>query len=94
MSRFNSLVFRCADNFKNLCELPILFYAVVALSIIAGAVTPLTVQLAWLFVAGRAVHSAIHCTYNAVPHRFAVYFGSALVLWAMWALLAAHVFAQ
>ena len=36
--------------------------------------------LAWLYVALRYAHSAIHCTYNRVMHRFAVFIASMLVL--------------
>jgi hypothetical protein len=44
--------------------------------------------LAWIFVALRAVHSAIHLTYNSVVHRFTVYAISTAVVFAMWMLLA------
>ncbi|NIR28661.1 MAG: hypothetical protein GWN84_04945 [Gammaproteobacteria bacterium] len=44
--------------------------------------------LAWAFVAARAAHSAIHCVYNWVVHRFAAYMAGTLVLWALWIWLA------
>ena len=45
----------------------------------------------WLFVALRAVHSAIQCTYNKVMHRFSVYFASTVLLFALWAWLAVEL---
>jgi hypothetical protein len=38
----------------------------------------------WLFVGLRALHSAIHCTYNNVLHRFYVYVTSTVLLFALW----------
>lgn len=73
-----------ADNFSNLFEVPILFYVLCTLAFSTQAVTPLLVAGAWAFVALRAIHSLIHCTYNRVMHRFLVYVLSTLVLFAMW----------
>ncbi len=49
--------------------------------------TPLSLGLAWAYVALRVVHSAIHCGYNRVMHRFYAFLASNLVLWALWAWL-------
>ena len=77
-----------ADNFRNLFETPVLFYAAV-LTVYAAALTSLPlVVLAWLYVALRVVHSAIHCTYNKVMHRFRAYAASLFVLWAIWGVIA------
>ena len=77
-----------ADNFRNLFETPVLFYAAV-LTVYAAALTSLPlVVLAWLYVALRVVHSAIHCTYNKVMHRFRAYGASLFVLWAIWGVIA------
>ena len=72
-----------AYNFRNLLELPILFYALCLLLYVTGMADTLDLLAAWLFVALRVVHSAIHCTVNIVSYRFYVYFASALVLWVM-----------
>lgn len=80
---------RAADNFRNLFELPVLFYTAIALALYTGAGgTPILV-LAWVFVALRVLHSAIHCTYNKVIHRFRAYVFGGFVLWALWAVLLA-----
>jgi hypothetical protein len=79
---------RAADNFRNLFELPVLFYlALVVAALTAQTDTPVLV-LAWLFVALRIVHSAIHCGYNKVMHRFQAYLAGGMVLWLLWAVLA------
>jgi hypothetical protein len=79
---------RASDNFRNLFELPVLFYMALAVAALTGQVNIATVSLAWLFVALRIVHSAIHCTYNKVMHRFSAYLAGGLVLWALWGVLA------
>jgi hypothetical protein len=77
-----------ADNFRNLFELPVLFYVALLLAAQTQQVTTLTLGLAWLFVALRVVHSAIHCTYNKVMHRFYAYLAGGSALWLLWAVLA------
>jgi hypothetical protein len=79
---------RAADNFRNLFELPVLFYLALVVAALTRQVTATTVALAWAFVALRIAHSAIHCTYNKVMHRFYAYLAGGMVLWALWAVLA------
>jgi hypothetical protein len=82
---------RAADNFRNLFELPVLFYLALVIAYLTVQVTAVTLGLAWAFVALRYVHSYIHCTYNKVMHRFQVYLFGGLVLWAFWAVLAVGI---
>jgi hypothetical protein len=77
-----------ADNFRNLFEAPVLFFAVCLALAITDTVTTPQVTLAWCYVALRAAHSFIHVTYNRVMHRFAAYIASMAVVFAMWALFA------
>ena len=79
---------RASDNFRNLFELPVLFYMALVVAAVTEQVTAVTLGLAWAFVALRVVHSAIHCTYNGVWHRFCAYLAGGLALWALWAVLA------
>jgi hypothetical protein len=72
-----------AYNFRNLLELPILFYALCLLLYVTGTVDSWDLLAAWLFLVLRIVHSAVHCTVNIVRYRFYAYFASALVLWIM-----------
>ena len=71
------------NNFKNLFEMPVLFYVVCLYLTVFGQVTSLMVTCAWVFVGLRAVHSLIHCSYNNVMHRFIAYLASSLALWIM-----------
>ncbi len=80
-----------ADNFRNLFELPVLFYFALAICAITGLHDTATLALAWAFVASRALHSAIQCTYNKVMHRFRAYLLGAAILLALWVRLAIHL---
>ncbi|GAB3385222.1 MAPEG family protein [Lysobacter fragariae] len=82
---------RAADNFRNLFELPVLFYLAIVIVAQAGLVSTSLLVLAWLFVALRVVHSWIHCTYNKVMHRFKAYVAGGTVLWLLWGALAYHL---
>jgi hypothetical protein len=73
-----------ADNFRNLFEVPVLFYALVAIALATNHVPGWLVACAWVFVALRIAHSLIHCTYNAVYHRLAVFLAGVALLVAMW----------
>ena len=84
---------RASDNFRNLFELPVLFYVALLVLAWTGHVTPVTLLLAWLFVALRMLHSAIHCTYNRVVHRFYAYLASSVVLWVLWGVIAVDLLA-
>ena len=75
---------KVADNFRNLFEVPVLFYALVAMALATGFVPGWLVPGSWLFVALRFAHSFIHCTYNRVYHRLAVFLTSFGLLVAMW----------
>jgi hypothetical protein len=83
-----------SDNFKNLLEMPVLFYVAVLLSLVLLIQDAVLVQLAWVFVALRALHSLVHCTYNRVMHRFLAYLTSSLVLILMWYRLALYILTQ
>jgi len=79
---------RASDNFRNLFELPMLFYAGVLLAAHLGVSDIVSLALAWAFVGLRTVHSVVHCTYNHVMTRFVAYALATLVLIAFWVRLA------
>jgi len=79
---------RAADNFRNLFETPVLFYAALLTVYAAQLTSAAYLALTWAYVVTRVVHTAIHCTYNRVMHRFAAFGVSLLLLWALWGLLA------
>jgi len=80
-----------ADNFRNLFEVPVLFYLLCVALALTGGSAPGYVAAAWAYVALRAVHSLIHVTYNRVVHRFLVYVSSTLLLFGMWAAFVARI---
>lgn len=81
------------DNLLNLFELPVLFHAVCLAMAVTGTATGGLIAAAWVYVALRAVHSAIHVSYNDVMHRFAAYLVSTLVLFGMWIGFAVNLMA-
>ena len=79
---------RAADNFRNLFEVPVLFY-VAAVVIFAGGFTCLPhLVFAWGFVVARYAHSYIQCTGNVVMRRFYAYLVSWVFLLCTWLMLA------
>jgi len=85
---------RAADNFRNLFELPVLFYLALALAAHTGLDDSAVLVLAWSFVALRVLHSWIQCTYNKVMHRFRAYLAGGLVLWVLWTVVVAGLLRQ
>lgn len=74
---------KAANNFKNLCELPVLFYALCLYLYVTTGVDLAYVIAAWTFVAFRALHSLVQCTSNHVMTRFRLYMIASLALWFM-----------
>lgn len=73
-------------NYMNLLELPMLFYVAGLMYYVAGRVDGTVLAVAWAYVGLRALHSAIHLTYNNVIHRLSVFALSNVVLMAFWVL--------
>lgn len=83
---------RAPDNFRNLFELPVMFY-VAALTLYAMQTASMTqVLFAWGFVLGRYAHSFIQCGSNNVMRRFYAFLFSNFFLVAMWGMLAWQLF--
>ena len=76
-------IHRAAYNFRNLFELPVVFYALCLYLYVTNTVDGDYVAGAWTFFGFRVLHSAIHCTANIVILRFAAYMLGALVLWSL-----------
>src|SRR5829696_5632241 len=75
---------QATDNFRNLFETPVLFYALVACAVAVSHVPPWLVIGAWCYFGLRVVHSFIHCTYNRVMHRLAAFALSFVLIVALW----------
>ena len=71
-------------NYMNLLESPNLFYVACIILYVTHLVDAQAVWMAWLYVALRIVHTAVHVTYNKVRHRMLAFAGSIVVLVAFW----------
>ncbi len=80
-----------ANNYQNQLELPVLFYALIALALASGAADRVLVGGAWLFVATRLAHAGIHVGGNNVLRRFQAFAAGVLVLAALWLYFAARI---
>jgi len=82
-----------SNNFSNLFEMPVLFFALVPLLMITHQGNHIQVMLAWVYVALRALHSFIHIVVRKVVLRATVYWLSCAVLIAMWVGFFVDIFA-
>ena len=72
------------QHYKNMFEMPILFYLLCTLLIISDSVAPLDIQLAWGFVIFRILHSISRIPNKNVNIRFGLFAGSFIMLVAEW----------
>ena len=71
-------------NLMNLLELPVLFYIACLAFYVTGTTSASAVYLAWTYVGLRALHTAIHLSYNNVFHRLYAFAASNVVLAVLW----------
>jgi hypothetical protein len=71
----------------NLLEAPVLFYAACIVAYVTGQADSLLVQLAWVYVGLRLLHTLIYLIYNNVMHRLTAFASSVFVLVGIWAIL-------
>jgi hypothetical protein len=81
-----------ANTYHNQFELPVLFYALVALALVTRKADLVFVALAWIYVATRLVHAYIYTTSNKVAWRFQVFLIGALILMLMWVMFGLRIF--
>ena len=81
-----------SDNYNHLFEQPILFYATALALALLGDASTASLALAWAYVALLVVHSLWQALVNRIPVRFALFALSSLVLFALVARAAMHVF--
>ena len=77
---------RAADNYKNLFEVPVLFYALCLALLFTQAVNSAWLGAAWLYILFRVAHSFLHIAHNRVMIRLAVFLTSLCLLLSMWAV--------
>jgi hypothetical protein len=70
--------------FSNQFELPVLFYALIALALPLRHADLVIVLLSWVFVITRFAHAGIFVTSNNVRQRTLAWFAGVLVLFSMW----------
>ncbi|HET9447829.1 MAG TPA: MAPEG family protein [Steroidobacteraceae bacterium] len=80
-----------ADHFRNLFEVPVLFYAVCAFLAVTKLTTLFLLACAWGYVVLRAAHAYVHLTSNKVVRRFQVFVASTIVLYVMWGIFAVRL---
>lgn len=73
-----------ANNYRNLFEMPVAYFALVPLLILADAANIVQVTLAWAFVVLRVAHSYVHVGPKKVPVRAMLYLASTAILMVMW----------
>ena len=76
-----------SNNFDNQFQLPVLFYVAALLLRWSGHAGWVELVLAWLFVALRYGHAAVHVTTNRVYRRFFTYTAGLVVLAVLWVWL-------
>ncbi len=86
-------ILQIQNSYQNQFELPVLFYALVALALITRKADMLFVVMAWMFVTSRLVHAAIHVTTNKLSHRFMAFVVGVLIMAAMWVIFGIRIFA-
>ena len=71
---------RVSDNYNHLFEQPVVFYAIALSIVVINNIEPFMIQLAWIYVALRVLHSIVQITFNFVPLRFTLFITSWLIL--------------
>lgn len=75
---------KAARHFSNLFEAPTLFYAACLSAMVTQSTGVAIEALAWIFVALRLIHAAVHLGRNRLRPRAAAYFTGWAALLAMW----------
>jgi hypothetical protein len=80
-----------ADHFRNLFEVPVLFYVLCGFLAITQLTTAFLLMCAWGYVVLRCLHTYIHLTHNTVVRRFQAFIASTIVLYVMWGIFAVQL---
>jgi hypothetical protein len=84
-------VTQVANAFHNQFELPVLFYALVALALFTRKADLLFVVMSWIYVATRLGHAFVYATSNDIRFRFGIFLVGAGVLLLMWIIFAVRI---
>lgn len=77
---------RVSANLSNQFEAPLLFYVVVVLMVFYGMVGQTEVLLAWVFLGGRVLHTAVQVSQPGVILRGIVFTVNFLAIYALWGI--------
>lgn len=80
-----------SNAYSNQFEIPVLFYALVAIALPLRQMDLIMVLLAWVFVVTRYAHAGIYATSNNLNQRFSAFFADTMVLLAMWIYFAMKI---
>lgn len=83
---------KAGNAYHNQLELPILFYVIIIILIMAKENDNAYLYLAWGFVITRVVHALIHLSSIDSAIRFAAFLVSSIILMIMWAILIVNIF--
>lgn len=75
---------KISANLSNQFEWPMLFYCCGILAISVGVKDNDLIMLAWLFIGGRIIHTAVHVFTNNIRLRGAVFTINFLAVLLMW----------
>ena len=77
-----------SNAYSNQFELPMLFFALIALALPLRQTDLIMVLLSWIFVVTRYLHAGVYATSNNLKARFSAFAAGALVLLIMWVYFA------
>ena len=84
-------VTQIGNCYNNQFQLPLLFYALIALALPLHHADLVMVLLSWVFVVTRLAHAGVFVTSNNILHRSMNWLAGALVLLAMWIYFALRI---
>ncbi|MBI5131361.1 MAG: MAPEG family protein [Rhodopseudomonas palustris] len=82
---------KVSNCYNNQFELPLLFYALIAIGLPLRRIDLVLVLLSWVFVVTRFAHAGIFVSSNDLGQRSSAWFAGALVLLAMWLYFALRI---
>jgi hypothetical protein len=80
-----------SNCYRNQFELPVLFYALIALALPLRHADLLVVLLSWVFVITRFLHASIFVTSNDLGRRSTAWLAGVVVLLVMWVYFALKI---
>jgi hypothetical protein len=91
-SKWPQELHRITNNYQNLLEMPVLYYAGLALLVSTGLTDAVAIVLSWAFVISRFVHSFVHTGSNHLLRRFLAFASGVITLIALWAWIGLRLY--